>query len=228
MSWYIRVTICRNERIALIEHGSWTFCTFWKPYLTSAHCHTIPLTKSLNRTRLLTNQKNNNTNLLLLLRLPQIRRLTIHEHRTERQEPDHRGADAADPRPRRDDVVRAFELVVGHVPDRNRHLLLDVGQEGPLVVDEKVENAVLVGQGEGGGVGGIVGGGVGRREVEAVEGGEHGELELESIGRRGGVGGPGVPGVLGERDGVGLAVVSLVWCNGELKRRLLTTLFLTL
>ncbi len=89
-----------------------------------------------------------------------------------------------------------------HVADGNGVLLLDIGEEGALVVDLEVEDAVLVGELEGGGVGGGGVGGVGGvgGEREAVEGGEHGEFELEGV--RGGEGerGPGGPGVFREGD----------------------------
>lgn len=93
-----------------------------------------------------------------------------------------------------------------HVAHRHRVLLLDVGQEGALVVDLEVEDAVLVGQLEAGGEGGGVRGGARGRggEGQAVEGREHRELELEDVGGGDGEGGPRVPGVFGEGDGVGL------------------------
>lgn len=89
-----------------------------------------------------------------------------------------------------------------HVAHRHRVLLLDVGQERPLVVDLEVEDAVLVGQLEAGGEGGGVRCGERGRggEGEAVEGGEHRELELQEVVRGDGEGGPGVPGVFGEGD----------------------------
>lgn len=93
---------------------------------------------------------------------------------------------------------------MGHVADGNGVLLLDVGEEGALVVDLEVEDAVLVRQDEGGGVSGGVGGaGLGGKR-DAVEGGEHAELELEVIAAGKCEGGPLVPGVLRDRDGVGL------------------------
>ena len=109
-------------------------------------------------------------------------------------------ADAGDPRPGARDGVRAWPLVVGHVADRHRLLVLEVRQEGPLVVDLEVEDAVLVGQGEGRRVrrrllAGLLGR---RRQRQPVEGREHAEFELQGVrGRGDGEGGPLVPGVLG-------------------------------
>lgn len=101
---------------------------------------------------------------------------------------------------------------MGHVAHRHGVLLLDVGEQGPLVVDLEVEDAVLVGQLEGGRVGGLGRGRVGRvrGKGQAVEGREHGELELEGVGGGEGERRPGGPGVFGEGDGVFLG-----WGGGQ-------------
>jgi hypothetical protein len=97
----------------------------------------------------------------------------------------------------------------------NFPLLLDIRQKGPFVVYSKAENAVLVGGreccGVDGGVAGLIEGGWGWEcgmEVEAVEGGEHAEFELEGV--RGGEGEGDVvgAGVFGEGDAEGLKDVS--------------------
>ena len=95
------------------------------------------------------------------------------------------------------------------MPYRHGALLVDAGEEGPLVVDAEVEDAVLVGQGERGGVEGGVGCGErgGWGQGEAVEGREHGAFELDGVGGRGDVGCEVVGLPFGELDGVGLAVV---------------------
>lgn len=88
---------------------------------------------------------------------------------------------------------------MGHVADADGVLILDMGQEGSLVVDLEVEDAVLVGEGEVGGEDGLTGGlGLGD-EVSALEGRKHGELELESVALGNLEGNPAAPGVL--RDG---------------------------
>lgn len=93
---------------------------------------------------------------------------------------------------------------MGHVANGDGVLLLNVGEEGTLVIDPEVEDAVLVGQHKGGCVcRGILGrAGLVKGKGKAVEGGKHAELELEHIVGGDVEGGPGVVGVLGEGDGV--------------------------
>jgi len=97
------------------------------------------------------------------------------------------------------------------MPDRDAVLLIDVGEEGTLVVDTEVEDAVLVGQAEGGCEEGRVGRGGGGEggfgggeEGQAVVGGEHCELELQGVGGGWVVRRVVVDNVFGEFDGVGL------------------------
>ncbi len=81
---------------------------------------------------------------------------------------------------------------------------VDVGEEWPLVIDAEGKYAMLVWCAEGSTEKGAVGGGRDGGEVEAVERGKHGELELEGVagqdGERNAVG----VGVFGEFDGEGL------------------------
>jgi hypothetical protein len=73
-------------------------------------------------------------------------------------QPSHDGdADTAHPWPGRADLPGTWELVVCEVADGHGVLLLDVGEEGALVVDLEVEDTVLVWQGEAGGVDRAVG-----------------------------------------------------------------------
>lgn len=142
--------------------------------------------------------------LRLLSRSRILDRLAVHPQRSESHESRHCSTDAGNPGPGTGDDVASRPLVVGNVADADGGLLLNVGEEGALVVDLEVEDAVLVGEGEGcvedGGRLGC-GGGV---EVEAVEGGEHGELELEGVLLGEGEGNPLVPDILGDGDAVGL------------------------
>jgi len=74
---------------------------------------------------------------------------------------------------------------VGHMADGNLNLLLDVGKEWAFVVYFEGEDAVLVGELEGGTVNGAVGSCREGLERKSVEGREHGEFELYVVsGRR--------------------------------------------
>lgn len=90
------------------------------------------------------------------------------------------------------------------VADADGVLLLDVGEVGALVVDLEVEDSMLVGKSKVNAVDGSVVCGAGESQVEAVEGGKHGKLELEDIVFRKGKGNPLVPAVLGQGDGIRL------------------------
>lgn len=86
------------------------------------------------------------------------------------------------------------------VADRYLPLLVDVCEEGAAVVDAEVEDAVLVWclerDAEDGRVCGLCDG----REVEALEGRQHAELELDVVGGGRGEGLEVVVGVLGDFD----------------------------
>lgn len=135
-----------------------------------------------------------------------LRFLGVQPEKAEGKPPHHRGANAADPGPGARDDITPVPLVVRVVTDTNRMLLVDVGEEGSLVVDAEVEDAVLVGDLEGRAVDSGVGGRAEGLEVDAVEGREHAKLELELV-----VGVnlercPGVELVLGNGDLVRLGV----------------------
>jgi hypothetical protein len=97
---------------------------------------------------------------------------------------------------------------VRKVADSDLAFFIDVGEERAAVVDAEVENAVLVGRLEGdtedGGVCGLRDGG----EVEALEGGEHAEFELDVVGGGGDEGLEMVVGVFGDFDLEVLEIVS--------------------
>lgn len=107
----------------------------------------------------------------------------VHPQRAESQPTGDGGADSGNPRPCAADDEAARPLVVGHVANRNSVLLLDVAQQGSLVVDLEVEDTVLIGQLERRSICCLIGGRLLsiQRERQAVEGREHGELELKSI-----------------------------------------------
>lgn len=93
-------------------------------------------------------------------------------------------------------------------------LFLDIRQPGTLVVDFEREDAVLIGGGEGCGVDGCVaglgeGGGRGeeRGEIQAVEGREHAEFELQGVVGREAEGNVVGSGVFGEGDAEGLVLI---------------------
>ena len=94
---------------------------------------------------------------------------------------------------------------MGHVAYADGVLLIDIREEGSLVVDAEVEDAMLVGRDERRAVDRGISGSVDRLEIEAVEGGEHGEFELEGVGVGQGEWVPAIPRVFGQGDAVGLS-----------------------
>jgi hypothetical protein len=145
--------------------------------------------------------------LLRLLHTP-LRRRTIQPQRHKRQPPSNRDPNTANPHPRTANLPTPRPLIVGKVADSDLALLVDVGEERTAVVDAEVEDAVLVGRLEGdaenGGVCGLRDGG----EVEALEGGEHAELELDVVGGGGDEGLEVIVGVFGDFDLEVLEIVS--------------------
>lgn len=110
------------------------------------------------------------------------------------------GDDACHPGPRRRDEVRPSPLVVGHVADGDGELLFNVSEEGALVVDHEVEDAVLVWRGEvsaiyrelSRGSGGVL------LQLEAMEGRQHAEFKLEVVSFGNDEGSPVIPLPLGD------------------------------
>jgi hypothetical protein len=98
---------------------------------------------------------------------------------------------------------------MGKMPDGNLHLLFHGRQKRPLIVDLESENAVLVGEAEGRWESSAIGGVRDGMEGEALEWGQHGEFELEGVGRGKLERPPGVVRVFREGDGEGLGFVSL-------------------
>ena len=92
------------------------------------------------------------------------------------------------------------------VSHSNSILLFNVREEWSLVIDHEIEDTVLVGEFEAGGVdGGVLSGGF-WDEGEAVEGWEHGEFELDDVASWWGERYPVVPDVFRELDFVWLGI----------------------
>lgn len=131
-------------------------------------------------------------------------RLAVHPYRAESNKARHRRANARDPRPGARDDKAARPLIVRKVADADCVLLFDIGEERALVVDLEVEDAMLVGEGEGDAIHGSIGSGAGAGQVEAVEGRKHGKFELENVVLGKGEGNPFIPAPFRERDVVRL------------------------
>lgn len=70
---------------------------------------------------------------------------------------------------------------MSHVPNRDGVLLVDDGEERPLVVDLEVEDAMLVGEGERYRVGAVLASDCSTAQGKTVKGGEHAKFELKVI-----------------------------------------------
>ena len=91
----------------------------------------------------------NPTSLHLPLNLT-LHRFTPQPQGHKRHPSSNRDTDARDPRPRTTDSPTPRPFVVREMADCDCVFLFQVGEEGPFVVDFKIEDAVLVGQFEGG------------------------------------------------------------------------------
>lgn len=110
-------------------------------------------------------------------------RLAEKPHGNESTPASDRHPDSGNPGPRSTDGPAARPLIVSEMARRDFAFLVDAGEEGSLVVDSKMEDAVLVRKSEARGIDGRglrLGHGL---EVQTVEGREHGELELHLISR---------------------------------------------
>jgi len=136
----------------------------------TVHCHIIqtPPIPFLNLLR------------LLPLRLL-ISRLTPQPNPHKAHPPNNGHPNARNPRPTCTDLPTARPFIVGKVPYSDLSLDVNVREERALVVDAEGEDAVLVGELEGGAEDGAVCSLGDRGEVEAVEGRKHGELKLEGV-----------------------------------------------
>lgn len=98
----------------------------------------------------------------------------------EKESADHR-PETSDPDPSAANFPAAGVLVVRVMADGDFVLLLDVGEEGTLVVDTEGKDSMLIGDDEARAVHSAVFRSEGRLESEAVERREHSEFELQSI-----------------------------------------------
>lgn len=120
------------------------------------------------------------TPLLRLLRRL-LRGLAVQPQSYEDNPARHGGSDTCDPRPGSRDDKTPWPLIVRKMPDRHRPLFEDVAQEGALVVDQEIEDAVLIRQAERSGEDSAVFCGRLLVKPETVEWRKHAELKLHLI-----------------------------------------------
>lgn len=134
--------------------------------------------------------------LLRLLGLGLIR-FAVKPDSNENQPASGRNANASDPRVGTADDETARPLVVSKVAYSDGALLVDVAEEGTLVVDDEVEDTMLIGHSEAGLEDSAVGSWLDCFQSHTVEGRQHAELELERISSSRKEGNPTVTVVLG-------------------------------
>ena len=110
-----------------------------------------------------------------------LRRFTIQPDRNKGYKPAHHAPQAGNPYPAPRNSPTSWPLIVRKVSYRHLSLLLDVRQEGTLVVDFEGEDPVLVWQFEGCAEDGAIGCCADGVEWKAVEGREHAEFKLEAV-----------------------------------------------
>lgn len=146
-----------------------------------------------------------NINLLSLLQLVS-HRGRVKPDNDESQESSNHRPQTGNPDPSASDGPAAWVLVVRKVADGDLVLLLNGGEEGPLVVDTEGEDTVLI-RGHELSTEHSAGISAGRGlESQAVERREHGELELELVSARNLKGNPLVVDILGDFNAVNLYV----------------------
>lgn len=121
-----------------------------------------------------------NKNLLSFLKLVR-HRGGVEPDDHESKEPSDDCPKTGDPNPAAGDNPAARELIMSEMADGDLMLLLDSGEKGPFVVDTEREDTVLIGCHE---LGAKDGAGIcatDRLESQAVEGREHGKLQLELV-----------------------------------------------
>lgn len=130
----------------------------------------------------------------------------------EKESADHR-PETSDPDPSAANSPAAGVLVVRVMANGNFVLLLDVGEEGTLVVDTEGKDSMLVGDGEACAVHSAGFRSERWLESEAVEGREHGEFELQSILTGDLEGNVSVVNVLGDLDAKYLRKIHYQYCQ---------------
>lgn len=144
-----------------------------------------------------------NIDLLSLLKLVSHRGRVEPDNDKSQKSSNHRPK-TGNPYPTASDSPTARVLVVRKVAVGDLMLLLDGGEEWTLVVDAEGEDTVLIRGHELSGEHSAGIGAVGGLEGQAVEGREHGELELERVASGNFEGNPLVIDVLGNLNGVDL------------------------
>lgn len=149
----------------------------------------------------------NNPHLLLLFGVSSLLcRLVEHPYGDESQ-PAHAGdTNAGQVGPGGRDLVAVGVLVVRHVADGHGVLLLEVGQEGSLVVGDEVVDAMVIGDPEGHAedTRSLGRGTLDLLDRDTVQGGQHAELELQLVTLGNLEVPPPVPDPLGDGDLVSL------------------------
>ena len=110
-----------------------------------------------------------------------VARGAVQPERHKRQPTQYCNPDTANPDPRTANLETPWVLVVRKVPHSNLSLLINGGDEGAAVVDAEVEDSVLVGCSKPNTKDSRIRGLRNRREIEALEGREHAEFELDVV-----------------------------------------------
>lgn len=118
---------------------------------------------------------------LRLLDARRTRRLRVEPYHHKRNESTNDRPQPSNPGPASANPPAARILIVSKVADSHLVLLLDVGEEGALVVDAEGEDAVLIGHSEMGAENGAVFSPARRSEIQPVEGRQHGEFQLQFV-----------------------------------------------
>lgn len=134
-----------------------------------------------------------------------ISRLAIQPNRDKGYPSSNSDPDPSYPCPAPTNLPASRIFIVCEMANCDFALDVDVGQEGPLVIDAEGKYAVLVGGAEGGAEKGAVGCGSDGGKVETVEGREHGEFELEGVFGGNSQGGIMILRVLGKFNGESLS-----------------------